>query len=109
MASEPVSPESLHAAQYLVEHCVDCHGTGRTGWPLNVSCAVCGGSGRRRRHTHDRRSAIDFEEFGPSPFYALIPQQKKLQRAAELARVLRDETNSAPLRELLDLVVELGT
>lgn len=54
-------------------------------------CALCGGSTRRLRRTHDPRSAIDSDialrvvaketeetAFGLSPFYAALPLTKRL-------------------------------
>jgi hypothetical protein len=98
----------LSTREYLLEHCDACHGSGNTGYPLRLTCAVCSGNGRRLRHTHDAESGIDFEKYGESPFRALLPLQKKLQRAAKLARGLRSPENSVPLAELLDLVEEMG-
>jgi hypothetical protein len=106
MANE-IPTEQL-AAAWLLEHCTDCHEG--IVWVLGEvsTCRSCNGSTRRRRGMFDARSGMDAPEHGVSPFYLLTPLMMKLERAAELARQVRDPANSQPLTELLDLIEELA-
>lgn len=44
----------------LVEHCTTCDSTGIVGLEPRI-CARCRGTGRVLRHSHDRRSGLDFD------------------------------------------------
>jgi hypothetical protein len=86
----------MNPRTHLREHCDACCGTGRVGWLLNVTCPDCNGTGRRERHTHDARSAIDYEPALPAA------RPATWQRIFALAACARDATNSDVVRALLD-------
>jgi hypothetical protein len=106
MANE-IPTEQL-AATWLLEHCTECSDGVITVRGEKQVCRDCNGSTRRRRGMFDARSGMDAPEHGVSPFYLLTPLMMKLERAAELARQVRDPANSQPLTELLDLIEELA-
>lgn len=63
-----MSTERLSSAEYLLEHCQApgcANGLVKRLDGTVGLCALCNGSTRRLRHTHDPRSAIDFEEVPP--------------------------------------------
>ena len=102
MTTDHVAP-APSARTHLIEHCGCTDGMVRRGAFLEI-CRDCKGTQRRLRGTHDPRSSIDFDPNASPLDDVVIGLASKLERARELARVLRDPTNSAPLTELLDLL-----
>jgi RecJ-like exonuclease len=84
----------MNATTHLEETCGRCAGRGIVDFCF--LCQACHGTGRVTRSLHDPRSAIDYELDLPTP--------ERWARIRELAAVCRDETNSEPVRMLLEEV-----
>jgi hypothetical protein len=81
----------------LRETCPVCSNSGQFCW-------LCGGTGFVFRGIFDAASGIDAEPDKPTPYVFYEPSRHITPHMVALARLLRDDSNPDPLRELLELI-----